>query len=78
MAASEAVRLRSMRPFQWSILAQAMFRELDRCSPKAKVTRSNRVGRASFFVPLSQEGHLILQRDIRARTETPALRHSSE
>jgi hypothetical protein len=37
MAASEAVRLRSVRPLQWPIIGQAIFRELDRCPPKAGV-----------------------------------------
>jgi hypothetical protein len=32
--------------FNGQSLAQAMFRELDRCPPKARVTRSSRVGRA--------------------------------
>jgi hypothetical protein len=31
-------------------LAQAMFREFDRCPPKAKVTRSHRIGRANFSI----------------------------
>jgi hypothetical protein len=43
---------------------------LNRCPPKAKVTRSNRVGCARFF--------FILQRDMRARTETPTLPRSSK
>src|ERR1700756_390922 len=33
--------------FNGQSLAQAMFRELERCTPKAKVTRSNRSGRAT-------------------------------
>jgi hypothetical protein len=34
--------------FNGQSLAQAMFRELDRCPPKAKVTHSNRVGCAKL------------------------------
>src|ERR1700730_1639932 len=61
----------------WSLCAAVSTKPLrppsgsaNRCPPKAKVTRSNRVGCASFF--------FILQSDTRARTETPVLPHSSE